>query len=193
MIWKDEKIASVLKQNGVVVMPTDTIYGIVGRAFDNNVVERIYTTRQRSPEKPCVVLIGDIEDLAKFSINLSIEQREKIKEYWPLGIVEENRAEPVSLIFNCNDERFSYLHRGTHTLAFRLPSQMDLRDLLKETGPLVAPSANLEGMPPAINVDEAREYFGDKVDMYVDGGEIHGKASKILKLNTDGSLSVIRE
>ena len=75
MIWDEENLVKVLKDGGVAVMPTDTLYGIVGRAQDSSTVERIYKIRKRSPEKPCIILIGDISDLEKFSVNISPEQK----------------------------------------------------------------------------------------------------------------------
>ncbi|OGI67814.1 threonylcarbamoyl-AMP synthase [Candidatus Nomurabacteria bacterium RIFCSPHIGHO2_01_FULL_42_15] len=181
-MWNDENLTKVLKEGGIAVMPTDTLYGIVGSALNISVVNRIYEARKRAPNKPCIILIGEIGELEKFSITLSKEQKNIIKEF----------KEPVSFILDCLDEKFSYLHRGTKTLAFRLPAQAGLQELLKETGPLVAPSANLEGLSPAQNIAEAKKYFGDKVDLYVDGGEIQGKASRIIKLNKDGSVEILR-
>jgi L-threonylcarbamoyladenylate synthase len=100
---------------------------------------------------------------------------------------------PTSIVFDCPDDSLAHLHRGTKTLAFRLPLLKPLRDLLLLTGPLIAPSANPEGLPPAQNLTEARGYFGGLVDLYVDGGEICGKASKLIKLHKDGSASILRE
>lgn len=184
MYFNNQDLINVLAKGGVVVMPTDTLYGIVGLAKEAKTVERIYQARQRNPEKPCIVLIGNIAQLADFSIVLSTEQKEELDKYWP---------GPVSVVLDCMDETLSYLHRGTNTLAFRLPGYQDLRELLLQTGPLIAPSANIEGMAPAVNIQEAREYFGDSVDMYIDGGEISGKASKVIKLNKNGSVVVLRE
>ena len=99
----------------------------------------------------------------------------------------------MSFVLDCIDEKFTYLHRGTKTLAFRLPAQKDLQRLLKQTGPLLAPSANIEGLPPAQNISEARKYFGDLVDLYIDGGTVVSKASKVIKLHKDGSVSILRE
>ena len=59
-MWKDENLVKVLRENGVAVMPTDTLYGIVGRAESVSAVNRIYTIRKRNPGKPCIILIGDI-------------------------------------------------------------------------------------------------------------------------------------
>ena len=181
-IWDNENLVKVLVEGGVVVMPTDTLYGIVGKANNQKVVNSIYEIRKRAPSKPCIILISDINELEKFHVDLSEEQKNKIKKF----------TEPTSFISDCSNDSFEYLHRGTKTLAFRLPVNHELRDLLKKTGSLIAPSANLEGMPPAENISDAKNYFGDSVDLYVDGGEIKGKASKVIRLHKDGSMEVLR-
>src|SRR3989344_6325997 len=119
----NQELIKVLKSGGVAIMSTDTIYGIVGRAEDKEAVEKVYKIRGRSPLKPCIVLIGDIKELEKFNITLTEEQKNKIGEYF-------GKELPVSLVFDCQSEEFSYLHRGTETLAFRLPHQKSLQDLL---------------------------------------------------------------
>jgi L-threonylcarbamoyladenylate synthase len=181
-MWNDENLVRVLKNNGVVVMPTDTLYGIVGTAFNENTVEKIYEIRKRKPEKPCIVFIGSVNEIKKFGIELSEEQKNIFEKY----------TEPTSIILDCLSDEFEYLHRGTKTLAFRIPAPEELRNLLLTIGPLVAPSANTEGLPPAKNIQEAKEYFGDQVDLYVDGGEISSKASKVIRLNNDDSIEVLR-
>ena len=191
IMWNDSNLIKVFKNNSIAVMPTDTIYGIVGSALSKSVVERIYDIRKRAPQKPCIILIGDINELHEFSIHLSDKQKEKLEEYWSFDVTQDLR--PTSIILDCNDYRFSYLHRGTKTLAFRIPLNLELRNLLKQTGPLIAPSANPEGLLPAQNIEEAKKYFAEAVSLYVDGGEITGKASKIIRLNSDGSTFTIRD
>lgn len=182
MVWANSKLVEIIKKGGIAVMPTDTLYGIVGDALNSKTVENIYAARKRNSEKPCIILISDIDELKKFGIALSGEQKEEI-----------NKNEvPTSFILDCPLEKFEYLHRGTKTLAFRIPKNLDLQKLLEKTGPLIAPSANLEGESHAKNVSEAKNYFGDLVDLYVDGGEISGKASKVIKLYNDGSVIVVR-
>jgi len=183
-IWSDENLISVLKENGIVVMPTDTLYGIVGRAQNISTVQRIYNLKKRAPGKPCIILISDVNQLKNFSITLSEEQKDKLKKYWP---------GPVSIILDCPDDSLLYLHRRTKTLSFRLPSPKALRNLLLKIGPLIAPSANPEGLPPAQNISEAKKYFGDSVDFYLDGGEINGKHSKLIQLRKDGSVTILRK
>jgi L-threonylcarbamoyladenylate synthase len=167
----------------VVVMPTDTIYGMVGEALNKYAVERIYKIRNRDLNKPCIILIGSLDELQKFNLTLSDAQIKKITDW----------AEPTSFIVDCAEEKFTYLHRGTKTLAFRLPKFLELRNLLIKTGPLIAPSANLEAQLPSEKIEDAKKYFGDSVDLYVDGGEIKAKPSRIIKLQKDGSVTIIRE
>jgi len=183
-IWSNKNLIKVLQENGVVVMPTDTICGIVGKAQSEETVNRIYSIRDRNPQKPCIILVGNIDELEKFSIVLSEKQKKTLQEYWP---------GPVSIILDCLDDKFEYLHRGTKTLSFRIPDSRMLRDLLLKVGPLVAPSANPENFSPAKNIEEAKKYFWNSVDLYIDGGELKGKASKIIRLKNNGSIAIIRK
>lgn len=183
-IWQDKYLIETIKNGGVVIAPTDTIYGILGQALARETVERIYKIKKRAPEKPCIILISEVKDLEKFGVSLTEPARQETKKYWP---------GPVSIVFDCEDSRFYYLHRGTKSLAFRLASHQGLRSLIKETGPLIAPSANPEGLPPARNTEEAKKYFGDQVDYYADAGQIEGKASKLIRIASDGMATVLRE
>lgn len=179
-------VAEILLQEKIAVITTDTLYGIVGRAFSESVVERIYEVKGRDENKPFIILIPAIEALKEFGITLSEKEKEKIETLWP-GSVTIILPLPPDRI-----ERFSYLHRGIKTLAFRMPDKSELIELLKETGPLVAPSANQQGKPPAKTIDEAREYFGDTMDYYEDGGIVQGEPSTIITLQ-NGEVEVIRQ
>lgn len=163
-------------------MPTDTLYGILGQAQNKNAVERIYAARKRSPDKASIILIGDIRELSTFGVQITEEQRKAIQDF----------STPTSFIVDCPNPELSYLHRGTNSLAFRIPVKEELRSLLMQTGPLIAPSANTEGMPPSESIAEAKEYFGQAVDLYVDGGIVTGKASRLVRLHEDGTLSILR-
>ncbi|HEU0085628.1 MAG TPA: L-threonylcarbamoyladenylate synthase [Candidatus Paceibacterota bacterium] len=182
-IWNNEELENMLKRGEVLVMPTDTLYGIVGSALHAETVDKIYELRGRNKEKPCIILIGNADQLEKFEISLSVLQKEKIEEYWP---------GPTSIIFDCPSEDFKYLHRGTKSLAFRLPASEHLRELLEKVGPLIAPSANREGHDPALTIEEARKYFGDEVSLYLDAGTVEGKASRVIRLHPEGTVDLIR-
>lgn len=171
----------ILITGGIGVIATDTIYGIVGQALNQDVVDRIYKLKQRQPSKPFIILVDSLTDIELFGIKLSPKEREQIMQFWP---------GPVSIILRCGSDKFSYLHRGGKTLAFRMPAKDELRNLIKLTGPLVAPSANPEGLPPANSIKQAKAYFGKNVDFYK-SGKTSSRPSKIIQI-IDGKVVVIR-
>lgn len=177
-----QKLIKILQNGGVAVIPTDTIYGVVGQALNKKTVERVYQIKERTPEKPFIIIISNTVDLESFGIKLNDFQQKKVVEYWP---------GPVSLVFEVGGSNFEYLHRGTKSLAFRLPDSDFLTKLISHTGPLVAPSANPEGGIPAMNIEIAKQYFGDQVDYYADGEEKNGPPSKIIFLG-DSSEKFLR-
>ncbi len=170
----DEKLVSVLNNGGIAVIPTDTIYGIVGSALNPQTVKRIYKLRKRSKKKPFIILISSLNDLNQFNIELTKKQIDFLKNIWP---------NPVSII----------LPSGKKSLAFRMPKNEKLLQLLKKVGPLVAPSANFEGEKPAEDIGEVKKYFGNNVLCYIDKGKIISKPSTLIKLNNDGSTKILRQ
>jgi len=176
-------ITEKLQLGGVGVMPTDTIYGLVGLALNPKTVARIYQLRSRDFQKPMIILISDVADLGTFNIGISSKTWTILKKYWP---------GKVSIILPCEDAKFSYLHRGGKSLAFRLPDRKDLRDLIKKVGPLVVPSANIEGAKPSETIEEAKKYFGDKVDFYIDGDRIKSKPSTLIRIESN-KVKVLRK
>lgn len=180
----ETNIIELLKAGKVGVMPTDTIYGIVGSALNPATVEEIYALRQREPDKPFIILISSLDDLKKFEVKLTKEQKIFLQENWP---------NPLSVILVVKAEKFKYLHRGKNSLAFRMPKDEKLLELLKQTGPLVAPSANPAGAKPAETVEEAKKYFGSKVSFYIDGGKLRSKPSTVIQLYEDGMRIVLRK
>lgn len=179
-----ENIIQILKQGGIGVLPTDTLYGLVGKALNQETVERIYKARRRNPQKPFIILISDLKDLKKFNIRINDEIRNKLKKIWPSS---------VSVILKCDNENLKYLHRGVGSLAFRLSDNKNLNDIIKETGPLVAPSANLEGEKPAQTINQARKYFSDKINFYDDAGKLEAPSSTLIKIDEKGIVEILRE
>lgn len=163
-------VAIRLKRGEIGVLPTDTLYGIVGSAIKPVVVERIYALRRRELDKPMIVLIGSWADLSSMNIKLTSLTADLLRNIWP---------GPVSVIVPVSAPNLKHLHRGTGGIAFRMPAQAELRLLLESTGPLVAPSANIAGEEPATTVAQAQEYFEDEV-FYVDRGELRGSPSALI-------------
>lgn len=177
------KLASLLKNGAIGVIPTDTIYGISCSALDRAAVERVYAVRQRAQGKPFIILIASLDDLAIFGIRLSKKSRAFLSSVWPA---------PMSIIFPLPKKKFHYLHRGLQSLSFRLPARAALRYLLKKTGPLITTSANREGEKPAVTIAQAKKYFGASLDFYVDDGKRDGKPSTLLRFDKD-VVTVVRQ
>jgi L-threonylcarbamoyladenylate synthase len=169
--WDYVKAGMLLKEGAIGVIPTDTLYGICTSAFLKESVERIYKLRKRNPNKPFIILISSLDDLKKFGVKLNPWQKKILEKIWP---------GKISVILKTSGD-FYYLHRGTNSLAFRLSKQKLILDILKISGPLVAPSANWEGHNPAKNIREAKKYFGNKV-FYLDKGELVSKPSTLIEL-----------
>jgi L-threonylcarbamoyladenylate synthase len=174
--------AIILNSGGIGVIPTDTIYGIAGSALNEKTVERIYRLRKRNLKKPMIILIGGLSDLKLFGIKINAKTKNVLAKIWP---------DKISVILPCEGEKFYYLHRGAKTLAFRLPRNRALVSLIRKTGPLVAPSANWEGFSPAENIKQAKKYFGDKVDFYIDVGAKKSLPSTLIGVD-NGKVKIIR-
>ncbi len=191
--WKGEKPrwqwgqtledeVDILRKGEIAVIPTDTTYGIVGSALNEKTVNEIYRLRKRDLDKPFILLISDLKDLKRLGAEVTEAQRKILNRVWP---------GPVSVVFKAEGKRFAYLHRGKHTIAFRIPKKWSLRKLLREVGPLVAPSANPQGLPVAKNISEARTYFGHHVGFYKNRGEVVSAPSRIIDI-TESVEKVLR-
>src|SRR6185437_3917319 len=168
------------------IIPTDTLYGVVGDALNQKAVERIYKLRRRNPSKPMIILIGDLRDLARFGIRPNAAAQKVLKRVWP------GKVSVVLPLPPARAKKLKYLDRGTGALAFRLPEPAWLRAFLKKTGPLVAPSANFEGKPPALTIRDAKKYFGTHVRFYIDMGKRTSKPSTLIKID-EGVVHILRK
>ena len=169
MMEKEKEIIKILKKDGVGVMPTDTFYGLVGSAFSKKAIDRIYKIKGRDKKKPLIILISSLNDLKKFHIKLTTVQSRTLNKVWP---------GKISVVLN--------------NTAFRLPAKKSLIEILKKTGPLVAPSANPEGLKPAESIGQAEKYFSYDVDFYIAGGTLKGEPSTLIKLNNKGEIELLR-
>lgn len=177
-----ERVANKLSQESAIgVIPTDTIYGVVARAGDAAAVERLYAVKRRE-SKPGTLIAASIDQLEE--LGLKRRYLTAIQQYWP---------GPISVIIPCADPSLAYLHRGKMSLAVRLPDDKKLHDLLKRTGPLLTSSANRSGEPPANTIEEAKKYFGDKVDFYTDGGDLSANQPSTIIRIVDDAIEIIRE
>jgi L-threonylcarbamoyladenylate synthase len=165
----------------IAVMPTDTIYGVVARATDFQAVERLYALKHRE-HKPGTIVAATIEQLE--TLGMKARYLKAVEQFWPGA---------VSVIIPCSDPALAYLHQGKQSLAVRIPNDSEIINLLQQTGPLLTSSANLPGKPPATSIEQAKNYFARRVDVYVDGGEmIDHQPSTVIRI-VDDEIEIIRQ
>lgn len=145
----------------LVVLPTDTVYGIGADAFTPSAVEALLAAKGRGRDMPVPVLIGTMRTLDGIAARLSDAARELADAFWPGGLTIVCHQQP-SLAWDLGD--------AAQTVAIRMPLHPVALDLLKATGPMAVSSANRTGYPPATTVAQAREQLGDSVEVYLDGG-----------------------
>lgn len=176
----DKARSILLKPSAIAVIPTDTVYGVVARAQDEAAVQRLYALKHRE-NKPGTVVAANLAQLEQ--LGFKYRYLKAVEQFWPGA---------VSVIIPLSDPALTYLHQGKRALAVRVPNNPALQDLLRTTGPLMTSSANDPGEPTASTVQQAQEYFGDKVDVYVDGGEVNNPPSTIIRI-IDDAIEVVRE
>ena len=175
----DPQVVSLLQAGKVGVLPTDTLYGLVARAADQTAVAALYAAKPREA-KPGTIIAASVADL----VDMGLKQRylTAVQHYWP---------NPLSVVIPC-DNSLSYLHLGKFSLAVRIPADDALRELLAQTGPLLTTSANATGKEPATSVADAQAVFGESVDFYVDGGDLHGRLPSTVIRVVDDAIEILR-
>jgi tRNA threonylcarbamoyl adenosine modification protein (Sua5/YciO/YrdC/YwlC family) len=169
------RIARVsLGRDELVVLPTDTVYGIACDAFSAKGVEALLAAKGRGPQSPPPVLIANQATLLALAEEVPQVGLDLAEKFWPgaLTLIVHARG---SLNWNLGETK--------GTVALRIPDQKITLSLLEEVGPLAVSSANLTGQPAATTAKQATEYFGDRVSVYLDAGDsTGGEASTILDL-----------
>lgn len=193
------RIAKVSLQRGeLVVLPTDTVYGIGCDAFSATAVAELLSTKGRGPQSPPPVLIANQATLYALAEEVPQVAVALAEKFWPGAL---------TMIFHARKTLDWNLGETKGTVALRIPDQSVTLALLEEVGPLAVSSANLTGQPAAINVKQASDYFGDKVAVYLNAGETADSVpSTILDLTdvqdefdsageiqTRGAIRVVRE
>ncbi len=163
-----------LKNGGVGVIPTDTVYGIVTQVNNPESVKRLYLLKSRDCN-PGTIIASNKKQIADMGVAPRYVKMASV--FWP---------NPISVVVPVGDS-LSYIHLGKKSLAFRIVADPEIARLLDITGPLLTSSANHPGQKVADTINEARDYFGNLVDFYIDGGDLSGAlASTIMKIDETG-------
>ena len=152
---------SAVRQGGLVVLPTDTVYGIGGDAFTPSAVSALLAAKGRGRNLPPPVLVGSVRAAAALTESLGAFGQDLIDEFWPGALTLVFRATPT-LKWDLGDT--------LGTVAVRMPLHPVALDLLRRTGPMAVSSANTHGSPAATTASDAEAQLGSFVSVYLDGG-----------------------
>ncbi|MCB0926391.1 MAG: threonylcarbamoyl-AMP synthase [Mycobacterium sp.] len=159
-----EGIAAAARAAGdgdLVVLPTDTVYGIGANAFDAQAVAALLAAKGRGRDMPVPVLVGSWQTIDGLVFPVPDAARELIAAFWPGALSLVVRQVP-SLMWDLGD--------SDGTVMLRMPLHPVAIELLREVGPMAVSSANISGQTPAVQVDEAQRQLGESVAVYLDGG-----------------------
>ena len=145
----------------LVVLPTDTVYGVGADAFSPAAVNRLLAAKGRGRNMPPPVLVGTVRAAEALVDDLGNDGRQLIEEFWPGGLTIVCHA-ARTLNWDLGDTK--------GTVAIRMPDQPIALELLRETGPMAVSSANTTGSPAATTASEARDQLGESIEVYLDGG-----------------------
>ena len=168
---------SALKGGRLVVLPTDTVYGIGADAFDSDAVAALLSAKGRGRDMPVPVLVGSWHTIDGLVYSVPNSARELIQAFWPGALSLVVRQAP-SLQWDLGD--------AYGTVMLRMPLHPIAIELLREVGPMAVSSANISGQPAAVTVDDAQGQLADLVEVYLDGGPAEKQAaSTIVDLTSD--------
>jgi len=166
--------ARAVSTGSLVVLPTDTLYGIGADAFNSAAVTSLLAAKGRGRDMPVPVLVGSWHTIDGLVSAVTGAARDLVEAFWPgaLTLVVEHAP---SLAWDLGDAR--------GTVALRMPLHPVALELLAETGPMAVSSANVTSMPPAVTAQQAYEQLGESVSVYLDGGEAPaGQPSSIVDM-----------
>ena len=160
-----EAASLAVRRGELVVLPTDTVYGVGADAFDPAAVRRLLKAKGRGPEMPPPVLVSAATTLDALAVGIPGYARALVDQFWP-GPLTLVCTQQSSLQWDLGDTR--------GTVAVRMPDHELVLEILERTGPLAVSSANITGRPPAADADAAEEMLGEDVSVIIDGGPAAG-------------------
>lgn len=175
-------VRRVLGESGLIVLPTESFYGLAVAPFDEQALAKLWQIKGRSQGKPILVLIGDRSQLEPFVRNVPRAADVLMNAFWP---------GPLTIVFAAASGLSNAVTAGTGSVGIRLSAWQSLVDLLRRVGPVTGTSANREGMPPPRTAEEVQYNLGDAVDLIIDAGPTPGGPPSTV-IDVRGPIRIIR-
>ncbi len=181
---KLEEAGSIIRNGGLVIFPTETVYGLGTNGLDGEAVKKIFIAKGRKPDNPLILHICDIEMLGKIAKNISDVEFKLMNSFWP---------GPFTIILEKTDIVPSTVTGGLDTVAVRMPNNEIARNLIKYSEvPIAAPSANISGKPSGTALSDIYKELSYQVDYMIDGGNsLIGLESTVVRV-IDGIPHILR-
>jgi tRNA threonylcarbamoyl adenosine modification protein (Sua5/YciO/YrdC/YwlC family) len=174
-----DRALPVLRSGGLVVAPTDTVYGVLADAFAPDATQRVFQARGGGRETPLTVLIRNPRQIVGLTADETSEATERlVAAFWP---------GPLTLVFRAGEALGWDLGDAHGTVAIRMPADELLHELIADIGPLASTGANRAGEPPSTTTEAARRALGERVGLYLDGGPRDGEASTVVDVSRGGA------
>lgn len=182
---KLKEISEIIKNGGIVVFPTETIYGIGTNGLNKEAISRLYEVKQRPTSKPISLLVSSIEMVDMVAKDITDMEYKLMDKFFP---------GPLTIILKKKNIVPDNLTNNTDTVGIRMPDNIIAKKLIEYAKvPIATPSANISGKPSGTNIENIMEDFKDKVDYYIDGGQSKlGIGSTIVKIE-NGYPLILRE
>lgn len=177
-----EKICNILNDGGIVITPTDTVYGIMGDALNEDVIRRVYEVKRRPFTKPLLLLVSSFEMLLDYVLDITDKERELLQKF-----------RGVTIILKKNNKISNLITSGNDTVGIRIPDDEDLIRIIERLNrPVISSSANISDEEVITSISMLDEELKSNIDYIYDGGEIISSSSTIVKFNND-KLVILRE
>jgi len=177
------KATAGVRQGDLVVLPTDTLYGIGADAFSPDAVQRLLDAKGRGREMPPPVLVPEVRTVDGLATDVPAYARALIERYWP---------GPLTLVFKAQPSLMWDLGDTGGTVAVRMPDHEVALDLLKEVGPMAVSSANRTGQPASRTIIDAATQLGASVEFYLDAGPVTGGLASTIVDCTHAEPMILR-
>lgn len=177
--------AEIIKNGGIVIFPTETVYGIGANGLNEEAIKKLYQVKQRPLNNPISLLVNSIEMIEKITQNISEKEYKLIKEFMP---------GPLTIILKKKDIIPDVLTANGDTVGIRMPENEIALKLIEYAGvPIATPSANISGKQSGTDIETIKKDFDGKVDYFVDAGKSKiGIASTVIQV-IDGKVHILRE
>ncbi len=177
------RIVKEIEAGNLVITPTDTVYGILADAMNAEAVEKVYQAKQRSKQKPLLLLVSDIEMLREYVKELSSQEEEIIEKYWP---------GKLTILLKKNEKVSGAITNGGELVGIRMPDNTELRELIRKVGrPVVSTSANLSEKVTVTNPELLEPEVLKYISYVENAGTVNSAPSVIIKV-VNGEIEIVR-